>query len=293
MRAIWSSVCDQSLLNVLFDERRNGRQTDNAGWHSSAWSTAESKLSGSEARSGGAAKTAASCQTRYNTLKKDYKEVKAIRELSGFGWDDDNHLATAADDVWESYIQAHPKQKKWRKTSFPLYKEMADLVEGTYATGKGVVRPGDHSEDTDISDAETNNSHSDPNVSQISVISESRSAKSTTPATPARVVDTPSTSNKRSRGHRKSGSQAIDGMTSSIARLAEAFAADAVVPSPSRKRAAIHMIEDDGQLTSPEQLKAYKLIRTDTSFADMIVSIRNQSARTAFIKDEINMPLND
>jgi Myb/SANT-like DNA-binding domain len=38
-------------------------------------------------------------------LKKEYKEVKQIRELSGFGWDADKHVVTAADDVWDAYIE--------------------------------------------------------------------------------------------------------------------------------------------------------------------------------------------
>lgn len=49
-------------------------------------------------------------------------------------------------------LQAHPTLKKWRTTPFPLFDEMADLVEGTYATGAGVFRPGrDFTPDPDSS----------------------------------------------------------------------------------------------------------------------------------------------
>jgi hypothetical protein len=41
-----------------------------------------------------------SCQTRFSRLKVDYKEVKYMRELSGFGWDLEKHVPTAEDDVW-------------------------------------------------------------------------------------------------------------------------------------------------------------------------------------------------
>jgi hypothetical protein len=79
-------------------------------------------------------------------------------------------VVTAADDVWDAYIevscvkenypvlthchlQAHPKQKKWRKTSFPLFDDIANFIKGTYATGKGVFQSGeptsDSSEDED------------------------------------------------------------------------------------------------------------------------------------------------
>jgi len=38
-------------------------------------------------------------------LKKDYLIVKKLRELSGFGWDDDLKIVTATDEVWEAYLQ--------------------------------------------------------------------------------------------------------------------------------------------------------------------------------------------
>lgn len=47
------------------------------------------------------------CRTRWDKIKADYKIVKFIRELSGFGWDEEKHLATAEQDVWESF------QKVW------------------------------------------------------------------------------------------------------------------------------------------------------------------------------------
>lgn len=38
-------------------------------------------------------------------LQKRYRIVKAIREQSGFGWDDLLHMCTADDEVWNHYIK--------------------------------------------------------------------------------------------------------------------------------------------------------------------------------------------
>jgi Myb/SANT-like DNA-binding domain len=80
-----------------------------------------------------------------------------MRALSGFGWDEENKMVTASDDVWTSYIrvsneftssiqfllilvpQAHPDAAIWRTKPFPLYDEIAGLVEGRYATGEGAL----------------------------------------------------------------------------------------------------------------------------------------------------------
>jgi hypothetical protein len=92
---------------------------------------------------------------------------------------------------------------------------------------------------------------------------------------------------KQSRhSHWKSGHQSIDGVASSINRLADVFSADTTVLSPARKWAAIHAIKDDGDL-SDDELKVFKIIRRDTSFADTILAIRKQSAHTRFIKEEL------
>jgi hypothetical protein len=110
-------------------------------------------------------------------------------------------------------------------------------------------------------------------------------AAPTTTSTPSADAAAPG---KRSRnGHRKSGSQAIDGVASSINRLADAFTTDTVTPSPARKRAAIHAVEDDGDLSDDEQLRVFKIIRHDTGFADTILAIRKKCARTRFIKEEL------
>jgi Myb/SANT-like DNA-binding protein len=41
-------------------------------------------------------------ESKYTRLKKEYKDIKWLREdVSGFGWDDENKLVTATDEVWD------------------------------------------------------------------------------------------------------------------------------------------------------------------------------------------------
>jgi len=295
-RAVWNTECDRKLIDFLFDQRLDGMQTSNGNWHKSAWTAAEPKLSGTEAQSGGGPKTTDSCKNRWGALKKEYREVKIIRDKSGFGWNVEKSLATAEDSVWEKLFEAHPQFRKWQTTPFPLYDDMADLVEGTYATGKGVVRPGqDQTPSIDSnSDSDYEKFAIDPAILQMSVGAPTSSI-SVTPLTPApasskrQAADTlEPVSGKRTRqGRKKSGSQAIGDMASSIDRLASTFAVDAAVPSPMRKRAAIHAIEDDGDLSDNEQTQAFQIIRKDTAFADTILAIRKKDARTRLIKSEL------
>ncbi|KAF5367349.1 hypothetical protein D9615_010294 [Tricholomella constricta] len=299
-RAKWNSACDAILIGSLLDQRANGKQTGNGGFHVSAWTAAKLLLAGTEAHSKGSEKTAQSCQNRYGTLKKDYKDVKYIRNLSGFGWNSADCIVTAEDGVWATLIAAHPSHERWRSAPFPLFDEMADLIEGTYATGKGVVRPGCNETLSDGSDSSSENDSDIIDPLLLSITS-TPSAPSSTPFQPSPVSDAlpsvgkrhaadpgSSISSKRARhGRKKSSSQAIEEMASSINRLVEAVATDTSAPSPARKRAAIHMIEDDADLSDNEQLKVIKIIRRDTTFADTILAIRKAESRTRYIKSEL------
>ena len=41
----------------------------------------------------------------YAQLKKDYLQVKTLRDSSGFGWDDESQLVTATDEVWITFLE--------------------------------------------------------------------------------------------------------------------------------------------------------------------------------------------
>eukprot|EP00474_Spongospora_subterranea_P004502 CRZ04960.1 hypothetical protein [Spongospora subterranea] len=75
-------------------------------------------------------------KTRSITLKRDFDTVTRIKNLSGFGWDDRRYLATAPTLVWEEYIAAHPRCKKWMTTSMPLFPLLQQLFEDVIANGE-------------------------------------------------------------------------------------------------------------------------------------------------------------
>ncbi|KAF8233942.1 hypothetical protein L208DRAFT_1034678, partial [Tricholoma matsutake] len=64
-----------------------------------------------------------------------YAFVKKLNGMSGFGWDDTTKTVTAPNEILDKLFQKHPKLGKWRSKGFPLFDDMADLVDGTYAMG--------------------------------------------------------------------------------------------------------------------------------------------------------------
>ncbi|KAF7334826.1 Myb-like domain-containing protein [Mycena sanguinolenta] len=140
-RCRWNTDSDAILIGQLAAEKAAGNQTDNAGWHSTAWTASSNALKGSEGKSGGCEKSPEACQTRWGTLKKDYLAVKSLRDKSGWGWDDVEKRVVVEDSVWDALLIVNPKLRKWRTTSFPLYDEIAALVDGAVATGERAFLP--------------------------------------------------------------------------------------------------------------------------------------------------------
>ena len=92
-------------------------------------------------------------------LKGEYKQVKTLRALSGFGWDEGDQMVTAPMSVWDPYVkvlslvrqltyhiiltiklQSHEKARKFISKPFPLYKDIADLCDSVMAMGAGAFR---------------------------------------------------------------------------------------------------------------------------------------------------------
>ena len=66
-RTKWRPEDDQTLITQLLDCKANGLQAD-SGWKGTAWSRCEEALVNSELVSGGAFKSADTCQTRWQKV---------------------------------------------------------------------------------------------------------------------------------------------------------------------------------------------------------------------------------
>mmetsp|Transcript_13574 Transcript_13574/g.12296 ORF Transcript_13574/g.12296 Transcript_13574/m.12296 type:complete len:339 (-) Transcript_13574:147-1163(-) len=78
-------------------------------------------------------------QSQATYLKKKYQTFKALKENSGFGWDDNRKVPTAPDNVWNSYIESHKNAKEFRYKSFPFYDDLDKIYTGSIATGKYAI----------------------------------------------------------------------------------------------------------------------------------------------------------
>lgn len=91
--AKWCDAEIRSMLLQLRQAQHEGNTSEN-GFNGAVFETISQSFSDP-------AKNKRSCETKFHRLKKDYKEVKYLRESQGFVWDERSFLVTAAPLTWD------------------------------------------------------------------------------------------------------------------------------------------------------------------------------------------------
>lgn len=60
-------------------------------------------------------------------MKTEYNIFQAILDNSGFGMNAAG-IPTAPDDVWDDYIKAHPKSRKYKTARLEFYDELHSII---------------------------------------------------------------------------------------------------------------------------------------------------------------------
>jgi Myb/SANT-like DNA-binding domain len=94
---IWSNEDIQSILTQLKEAKARGDTSEN-GFKPHVWKAIEQNF-GDLLK-----KKDRVCKTKWFRVKKDYKMVKYIRELSGFGWDNNYYLPITDNSIWDTLI---------------------------------------------------------------------------------------------------------------------------------------------------------------------------------------------
>ncbi|KAI0681701.1 hypothetical protein BC835DRAFT_1425317 [Cytidiella melzeri] len=135
--AKWKPPSQAALVAALHKEKVEGRMVENGfkpvSWTYTSAAVLEKAWIGVNAKQ---------CKNHWAMLRARYKDLVQMRQLSGFGWNEEACQLTATADVWDAYLQAHPKHVWYRTHSFPLFDNLAFLCEDTYATGNHAIAVG-------------------------------------------------------------------------------------------------------------------------------------------------------
>ncbi|XP_058078564.1 L10-interacting MYB domain-containing protein-like [Magnolia sinica] len=126
----WMYEMDDYLIDTLMDVVANDRKSAN-GFKKETYKTVVETVKSA---------LGISVQEKHvgnclRTLKRLYFEIRDTLNASGFGWDEDNKLLTAPDDVWEDYIRSHPYAQHIRGKAVRRYDDLTYLFGNDRATG--------------------------------------------------------------------------------------------------------------------------------------------------------------
>lgn len=129
--AEWTEEQTRTFCRIALDVHRSN-PTNDQGFKKQQWNQILTEFN----RRTNASFSKDRLQNKYSGLKKDYQTFKALKECSGFGWDDVAKIPTASTNTWTAYLAKHKEAAKFRFKTFPFYEEMHELLEGNVATGE-------------------------------------------------------------------------------------------------------------------------------------------------------------
>ena len=137
-RAIWTKSMREFLLEGLNLQTIQGKRCDGgSGWKKDAWEAVR-KILNEKFEVKFTVKQMKEC---FNNMKKDYQIVKELRDLSGFGWDDEQEMVTASKEVWDTYVAQHKEAKKFRGKPWPFFDIMHEILDGRIPNGSEKFYP--------------------------------------------------------------------------------------------------------------------------------------------------------
>ncbi|GMF53347.1 unnamed protein product [Phytophthora fragariaefolia] len=128
-RASWNSERDAFLVEAMTQQAQAGKRADR-GFKKEVWSEVLVAFNARFHTNLGKQ------QVKSRLTAGIYTSIKAMLDVSGFGWDDERHAVLVHDSVWDDHVKCHPKVVDYRRKDMALYDNHRDHLDGTYATGE-------------------------------------------------------------------------------------------------------------------------------------------------------------
>ncbi|KAI7945199.1 hypothetical protein MJO28_010894 [Puccinia striiformis f. sp. tritici] len=103
-RHIWTTVQQATFLKEIANGHTNGFSTNNGNLKKEGGRALTKKMLAKH----GFAPTAGQIKNQKAFLRQTFVDVKFLHNQSGFGWDEDQSLVTADEDVWADEVEVEP-----------------------------------------------------------------------------------------------------------------------------------------------------------------------------------------
>jgi hypothetical protein len=131
---MWTDEARSAFIQIVLAESRRLGRTD-SGFKKTSWTKILSQFNNQL----GLSYTKAQLQSQLQRLKMKHGIYTGLLNNSGFGVCPSSGRPTAPNDVWDSYVQSHPKANEFRNRPLQLFNELHEIFGATTATGQYAV----------------------------------------------------------------------------------------------------------------------------------------------------------
>ncbi|RWR83492.1 transposon protein, putative, CACTA, En/Spm sub-class [Cinnamomum micranthum f. kanehirae] len=220
----WNPRAERVLMDTLLEMKLAGRKVEK-NFNNACWEEAITKVR----EKTGLEPTASNAKNKYKNWRTQYREVKQLLSMSGFGWDDTLKMVTTEDDVWDNLEQAKSKLAKYKRIAVKFYEEIHDLIADDIAEGEialtGIERSQTNAPETEMDEEYINESlgtqphglddMDEPNLPQPSINSLRRTS------IPSRQTSTSRTSKKNKSKTSDEVKETLDRVANAVYALAD------------------------------------------------------------------------
>jgi hypothetical protein len=214
-------------------------------------------------------------------LKKSYLSFKTISNMSGAGWDETTKMVSLPAAVWKELALNKSASGcelcRWQFKSFPLFHDLAGLIEGNTANGE-LMETTEDDDNPERSWMDSNELASNPRDVPHEDTDEEDEAEEDTETTPAPPKSTPSAA-KRKRGSAMSPDAIMGELRSMSSTLAQSMHAPIPplvftpsAPPPSVHMRAVAMVQKEESLDAARIFEAIDFLGQD-NHAEVYVSL--------------------
>ncbi|KAI7957789.1 hypothetical protein MJO29_006006 [Puccinia striiformis f. sp. tritici] len=276
-RLLWSGPMESMMMDLYIQAVERGKRSD-SGFQSSTHKHVTRELEKNFPE-------VAHCITDKKVksklsqgFKRDYKAFLALKNASGFGWDDITGVATASTEVWERYLGFHPYARKFWGSPFPEFHKL-DLIFGD------IRATGENARSISQQGLQLN--------ADLNTPGEAQPGDQTNPAPPSA---SPTAYLSRSHSKKDAIANALDGLVgflqnsrSQSEQRQQQQAATTSSPSVTNLQLAMSLYQEvhAEEASQHEALSAFKIFRSDTN-AQIFTSIREKNLRLEWLHQQID-----
>jgi hypothetical protein len=135
-RVTWSDEMLEQLVNFILQCHRDGK-TSGGGMKKDLWQAAANQVNKATR---GYTISWDKCKNKWGSdIKEKWKYWNQLRDMSGFGWNEEKELYEAYDYVWDNLNKSHPRII-WHKTHVMYMRdELQEILFDNQASGEGAL----------------------------------------------------------------------------------------------------------------------------------------------------------